>query len=141
MDIFSAAREGNTRLIQELCESGVAVNERNENGHSPLMLASYNGHYDATKLLLSLGADANSVDESSNSILMGVIFKGHTPIFELLVEAGVDLDHQNKKSQTAMDLAVMFGRRNLIFRINQLQNSSRSDGKLEQIKTWAQKII
>ncbi|MFN7903973.1 MAG: ankyrin repeat domain-containing protein [Pseudobdellovibrionaceae bacterium] len=141
MDIFSAAREGNTKLIQELYESGIAVNGKNEKGHSPLMLASYNGHYDATKLLLNLGADVNSVDESSNSILMGVIFKGHTPIFDLLVQAGVDLDHQNKKSQTAMDLAVMFGRRNLIFRINQLQNSSRSTGKLEQIKTWAQKII
>ena len=35
----------------------------------------------------------------------------------------------------------MFGRRDLIFKINQLQDSNRSAGKLEQIKTWVQKAI
>lgn len=141
MDIFSAARAGDTNKIQELLKSGISVNDKNDKGHSALMLASYNGHYDATKLLIELGADVNSVDESSNSILMGVVFKGHAPIFELLIEGGADLDFQNAKNQTALDLAVMFGRRNLIFRINQLQNSNRSDGKMEQIKTWARKLV
>ncbi|MFN7729248.1 MAG: ankyrin repeat domain-containing protein [Bdellovibrio sp.] len=141
MDIFTAARSGDVKTIQRLIESGISVNSKNEKGHSPLMLASYNGYYDATKLLIGLGGDVNSVDESSNSILMGVVFKGHSQIFELLAEAGADLNHQNNKNQTAMDLAVMFGRRTLIFRINQLQNSNRSDGKIEQIKTWVQKLV
>lgn len=105
------------------------------------MLASYNGHYEATKLLIELGGDVDSVDESLNSILMGVVFKGHSQIFELLAEAGADLDQQNKRNQSAMDLAVMFGRRNLIFRINQLKNSNRSDGKMEQVRTWAKKLV
>lgn len=140
MDIFSAARSGDLKKIQELIEFGIDVNSKNENGHSPLMLASYNGHYEAAKFLLDLGADVQSVDNSSNSILMGVVFKGHASIFELLVEAGANLDYENSKKQSAMDLAIMFGRRNLIFRINQLQNSNRSDGKLEQIKTWVNKL-
>jgi hypothetical protein len=141
MDMFSAARSGDTKQIKELFESGLSVNIKNERGHSPLMIASYSGHFDTTKMLISLGACVNSFDESSNSILMGVVFKGHATIFELLVEAGADLDHKNKNGQIAMDLAVMFGRRNLIFRINQLQNSNRSAGKFEQIRTWTQNIL
>lgn len=139
MDIFSAARTGDIEKIRDLLESGVSINDKNENGHSPLMLSSYNGHYDSTRFLIERGADVNSVDGSANSILMGVVFKGHAPIFDLLVVAGADLDYQNMKKQTAMDLAVMFGRRDFIFRINQIQNSNRSHGKLEQIKTWAKK--
>lgn len=141
MDIFSAARTGDSQAIQRLVASGAKIDEKNEHGHSPLMLAAYNGHFEATRLLLDLGANANSTDESSNSILMGVVFKGHTQIFEMLVRAGADLDYINKKNQSAMDLAIMFGRRNLIFRINQLQNSNRSDGRIEQVKTWVLKMV
>ncbi len=141
MDIFSTARSGDVKKITELIEAGIDINIKNESGHSALMLAAYNGQFSTTQFLIDHGADVNSVDESSNSILMGVVFKGHSSIFEILVTAGARLDYENKKKQTALDLAVMFGRRNLIFRINQLQNLNRSDGKIEQIKTWVQQII
>lgn len=141
MDIFSAARAGDVQSLKRILGSGVEINSKNENGHSALMLAAYNGHFDATQFLLEQGADVNSIDQSSNSILMGVIFKGHAAIFELLVQAGADLDYENRKKQTAIDLAVMFGRRELLFRMNQLQNSNRSSGRMEQLKTWVQKSI
>lgn len=141
MDLFAAARAGDMAEIKRLLQEGANPNLKNDKGHSPLMIASYNGHLSASQLLIEAGAEVNSVDDSTNSILMGVVFKGHSAIFELLVQAGADLDYENNKKQTAMDLAVMFGRRHLIFRINQLQNSKRSDGKLEQLKTWVQKVI
>lgn len=141
MDIFAAARSGDVQSLKNILASGIDINSKNENGHSALMLAAYNGHFDATQFLLGQGADANSIDQSSNSILMGVIFKGHTAIFELLVQAGANLDYENRKKQTAIDLAVMFGRRDFIFRINQMQNSNRSTGRMEQLKTWVQKSI
>ncbi|MCE3009228.1 MAG: ankyrin repeat domain-containing protein [Proteobacteria bacterium] len=141
VDIFEAARQGQKALLNECLKSGTEINMKNEKGHSALMLAAYNGHYDATEFLIQSGADVNSVDLDGNSVLMGVVFKGHTSIFELLVKAGANLDHTNPKKQSALDLAVMFGRRNLIFRINQLQNSNRSAGRMEQVKTWAKQIV
>ena len=141
MDILSAARMGDINKLKELVSTGLDINQKNERGHSALMIAAYNAHYSAAEFLIQQGADVNSVDESGNSILMGVVFKGHAPLFELLIKHGALLDVLNKKNQSALDLAVMFGRRNLIFRINQLQNTDRSASKLEQIKTWAQQII
>ena len=141
MDLFTAARSGQLEEIKNLLASGADINQKNEKGYSPLMLACYNGQYNAAQFLIQSGADVNSVDENTNSILMGVVFKGHSVIFDLLAKSGADLDYQNSKKQTAMDLAVMFGRRDLIFKINQLQDSNRSAGKIEQIKTWVQKAI
>ncbi len=100
------------------------------------MLAAYNGHHELVQYLITQQADVNSEDSSGNSILIGVVFKGHLPIFELLIEAGVLLDQQNLKKQTALDLAIMFGRRIFIFRLNQLLNTNRPNGRLEQVKTW-----
>lgn len=141
VNIFEAARSGQKALISEALKSGIDINAKNEKGHSALMLAAYNGHYEVSDFLIQNGADVNSVDLEGNSILMGVVFKGHTQVFELLILAGANLDHANPKKQNALDLAVMFGRRNLIFRINQLQNSNRSAGRMEQVKTWAKQMI
>jgi len=142
MDIFSAARIGNFDMIKKILDhGGLDINTKNENGHSVLMLAAYNGHEEIVRQLIDQGADVNSVDNSGNSILMGVIFKGHSHIFDLLIQSGAQLDYVNPKKQSALDLAVMFGRRNLIFRINQLQNSNRSDSKIEQIKTWVKQAL
>jgi ankyrin repeat protein len=141
VDIFTPARAGQLETVKELLFRGVSINEKNEKGHSTLMLAAYNGHFDLVQFLIAQGADVNSVDLDGNSILMGVAFKGHTSIFELLIEAGANLDYTNPKNQTALDLAVMFGRRNLIFRINQIQNSQRSAGRIEQVKTWVKQVL
>ena len=137
MNIFEASRAGDLIKIKKFLDLSFDVNAKNEKGHSVLMLSAYNGHYEASKYLIDQGADVNSVDQSSNSILMGVVYKGHTSLFELLIRSGANLSYENGKKQTSLDFAVMFGRRNIIFRINQLLNSTRPDGKIEQIKTWA----
>lgn len=135
-EIDLAARRGQVERVEQILKSGFDINLKNDKGHSILMLAAYNGHYDLVQFLIEQGADVNSVDHSGSSILMGVIFKGHTPIFDLLVKAGADLEIQNQKKQTALDYAIMFGKRDLIFKINQALNSNRSAGRLEQVKTW-----
>lgn len=141
MDIFTAARSGDVETLKKIIAAKSDVNIKNERGHSPLMLSAYNGHFTASELLIQNGAEVNSVDESGNSIIMGVVFKGHSAVFELLIKAGADLTCVNKKNQTTLDIAVMFGRRSLIFRINQLQKTQRSDGRGEQLKTWARQLL
>lgn len=141
MDLFTAARSGDLKALNELILAGHSLNEKNQLGHSPLMIAAYNGHYGAVDLLIKHGADVNSTDNSGNSIIMGVVFKGHSPIFDLLIKSGASLENLNNKKQSALDLAVMFGKRNLIFKINKLLNTNRSEGPVEQIKTWAKQIL
>lgn len=131
-----AARSGQVDLVEQILKSGYDINSKNEKGHSLLMLAAYNGHYNLVQFLIAQGADVNSVDHSGSSILMGVVFKGHSQIFDLLVKAGADLELQNQKKQTALDYAIMFGKRDLIFKINQALNTNRPSGRIEQVKAW-----
>lgn len=135
-DIHLAARNGNHEQILEYLQSGGDIESKNSHGHSLLMIAAYNGHYDLSEFLITKGADVNSLDVKGNSILMGVVFKGHASVFDLLVSAGADLSYINPKKQTALDMAIMFGKRDLIFKINQRLKTNRTAGRLEQAKAW-----
>lgn len=139
-EVFQAARQGDLEKINFALNRGFDIQKRNEKGHSVLMLAAYNGHYNLAEALISRGADVNSVDDTGNSILMGVVFKGHNRIFDLLVTSGADLEFQNSKGQSALDFAVMFGRRDLILRINKALKLNRSSDRMEQVKTWVKQI-
>lgn len=138
--LFAAARTGNLADITEILDSGVNLESKTSKGYTTLMLAAYNGHYQLTQELISRGADVNSLDQSGNSILMGVVFKGYNSIFNLLISSKANFDYQNPKNETALDYAIMFGRRDLITQLNRLMNTTRTDGKIEQIKTWARHI-
>lgn len=135
-EIYTAARNGEIKQVLDFLNSGFDIQQKNENGHSVLMIAAYNGHYDLSEMLIQKGADIDSVDGKGNSIIMGVVFKGHNSIFDLLVRHGANLEHSNLKEQTALDLAIMFGKRDLIFKINQQLKTNRSNGRIEQVKTW-----
>lgn len=112
--IFEEARAGNCEALRQYLDLGGSPEIRNFKGHTLLMLASYHGHEDASALLLQRGADANAIDDMGNSILMGVSFKGHAQIAWMLLQSGARLEDQNPHGMTALDLARIFGRREVV---------------------------
>ncbi len=109
-DLHEAARSGDVLQIARLVTSIDNLNVKNAKGYSPLMLAAYNGHLDASRYLIEVGADLDSTDPAGNSILMGVAFKGHRDILQLLLQSGADPHHKNRAGQDALQFAQMFGR-------------------------------
>ncbi len=111
---FDLARRGDKQVLIEILSDFSDIDEKNSKGYSLLMLAAYHGHLDLTEELIARGADINSCDHNGNSILMGVAFKGHTEIFKCLISAGANIDYKNPKSQTALQFAEMFSRREIV---------------------------
>jgi uncharacterized protein len=109
--LFDAARLGREDMLAPLIAAGAAIEAGDARGHSPLVLASYHGHADATARLLALGAHPDGDgDHAGNTALMGVAFKGHLHIARALLEAGADPDARNGAGQTALMMAALFGR-------------------------------
>lgn len=109
--LFDAARLGRTDMILALMQAGVDLGATDAKGHTALILASYNGHADATAALLRLGADVDQPDEArGNTALMGVAFKGHDAIAAQLLQAGAAPDVVNRAGQTALMMAALFDR-------------------------------
>jgi ankyrin repeat protein len=111
---FQYARAGDTARLAWLISAGLPVNLCNENGDSLLMLASYHGHADATRLLLENKAEPDRSNDRGQTPLAGVAFKGDTLVALLLLEYGARVDAAGPDGKTALMFAAMFDKREMV---------------------------
>ncbi len=108
------AREGETRELLKMLRAGMPANLANEKGQTLLMLASYNGNMETTRMLIEMGADIDRKNDRGQTPLGGVAFKGYVSIAELLIQAGADIHANNGSGMTPIHYASMFGRWDMV---------------------------
>lgn len=114
--LYNAAKSGNTDVVEYLIKKGASVNSipkysDGSGGESALMAASYNGQFEAVKLLIENGADVNYSDENvdKDTAIIWDAGQGSRHIVEYLVQKGAKIDYQNEKGQTALMRAASQG--------------------------------
>ncbi|MCP4726450.1 MAG: ankyrin repeat domain-containing protein, partial [bacterium] len=75
-----------------LSENPDMVNAKDENGMTPLHLASRNVNNDMIELLISKGADVNAKDNNNVTPLHSLAFRGALECIIILVEKGADVN-------------------------------------------------
>lgn len=112
--IFHYVRLGDTENLQPMLEMGLPANLCNHKGDSLLMLASYHGHFGATKLLLEHGADPEIRNDMGQTPIAGAAYKGDYAMVELLLQHGADVEGAAPDGKTALMLAAMFNRTQIV---------------------------
>ncbi|MBN2652556.1 MAG: ankyrin repeat domain-containing protein [Spirochaetales bacterium] len=106
-DIHKMVREGDREKLQKLYfKQGVSVDERDEEGKTPLYLAIELGFDDIAKFLIDIGADPNIPNNEGQTPLFIASEKNNLQIVELLLKAGADIDSKDSYGRTAMYYAV-----------------------------------
>jgi len=105
---FQHARAGETERMAHLLTAGLPVNLCNERGDSLLMLASYYGNLNITRLLLEHRADPERTNERGQTPLAGAAFKGDIIVAQLLLDHGARVDGRGPDGRTALMVAAMF---------------------------------
>ena len=92
--LWYAARNGNSRLLQDLVRAGSHFNRPDENWWSPLKVACLEGNTRCAELLLQVRADVNGArDQDGKLFISPLIFacdKGHDACVSLLLRYGAD---------------------------------------------------
>ncbi len=115
IDIFAAARAGDMIAIKNYVTKKGDVNIKNAKSYTPFILAAYYAQMPALETLLEAGANSCAVDNKGSNAFMGVAFKGHQQIAKWLLEnTRCDVNHQNYAGQTALMMASLFGREQMI---------------------------
>ena len=109
-DAFAAAALGDTDTLIEILDKD-PNQARATNGYdtTPLHLAAWNGHVDATKLLIEKGADLNAEDRSGCPPVFYASYWGKSwNTTEVLLQSGASLTYTNMwgKGQEAYDADV-----------------------------------
>lgn len=106
-------------LLRVLAENGADATIRNEDGSTPLMLASGVGLFnegedpgtepetlETVKFLVEeCGADVNETDISGETPLHGAAYRGYNSVVQYLVDHGAQLDARNKLGWTPLRIA------------------------------------
>ena len=110
-ELFDLVRAGkDSARLAGLLDLGLPPNLRDSKGDSLLMLASYHGHKEMTRLLLERGGDPQLANDRGQIPLAGAAFKGDVEIARLLVEHGAEIDACGPDGKTPLMFAAMFNR-------------------------------
>ncbi|XP_021246170.1 kinase D-interacting substrate of 220 kDa isoform X2 [Numida meleagris] len=108
--LLTYAEEGNVPALKALLEKCRDVDERNENGQTPLMLAAEQGNLEIVQELLKKGANCNLEDADNWTALISAAKEGHEAVVAELLSYGVNLEHRDLGGWTALMWASYKGR-------------------------------
>ena len=108
------ARTGKTQDLKAMLQYGMPVNLCDHKGNSLIMLASYNGNFETTVMLVDFGAEVDKKNDRGQTPLAGVCFKGYIDIVKVLVKAGANIYENNGMGTTPIMFASMFGNSEIV---------------------------
>jgi ankyrin repeat protein len=114
--LFFALQKRYKDIVLALIESGVVdLNEKDMNGYTALMIASWDGYRYIVRALLKHGADPN-IKESRHgyTALMEATSEGRADIVRVLLEYGADPMIKNRYGKTALDLAIYYKNKDVV---------------------------
>jgi len=107
-DVFAVAKNGSVEEMKLLFEKDAnCVNEVDNNGFSPLILASYRGNFEVAKYLITIVKDVN-YQSPEGTALMAAVMRNNMELIQLLIHKKANLDLTSKTGVTALMLAIQF---------------------------------
>ena len=103
--MYDAARDNDSALVNELLKQGAELEWRNPNGMTALVIACWNGSYEAAEALCAHGAELDARNNYQSTPLMWAAHQGHTKICEMLLALGADPSLKDWQGKTALDYA------------------------------------
>jgi len=108
LDVFDIARKGTTeQLLSILKNNPKEINNINNDGYSPLILACYRGNNEVAKMLIEKGADIN-YKSVLGSPLMACVVKSNNEIAKVLISKDANVNITDVNGMTALLYATMF---------------------------------
>jgi tetratricopeptide (TPR) repeat protein len=93
--LLAAAKRGRTSEVQDILDHGVNFNSAGENGQTALNAASYQGHLDVVRLLLTKGADVSAGAQKDGwTPLWSAVSNGHYEVARALIYHGANTETQ-----------------------------------------------
>jgi ankyrin repeat domain-containing protein 50 len=114
--LHTAVRNGLPTAAEMLLTAGANVNERDQEGRTPLSWAAEGGHQTVVKLLLETGkADVDSRDHNGRTPLSMAAEGGHQTVIKLLLETGrANVDPKGNNGRTPLSMAAERGHQTVV---------------------------
>ncbi|CAM9294074.1 unnamed protein product [Ectocarpus sp. 8 AP-2014] len=104
--LHDAALKGSAKLTEALlAKAALDINERTEDGFTPLNVAAQEGHHRVARILLRHNASVTVASENGCTPLMLSAQNGHVVVTKLLIDAGSDVNAATDEGITSLHQA------------------------------------
>ena len=115
------------RSLKLLANRTEWVENKDENGNTPLILAAATSQHDAVSVLIDLGVDVNAKNNEGETALMQSFDREDVQTVNILIKAGANIAIQNNKGQSIINLANNGKKREMLFNMNKLQTKLENE--------------
>lgn len=114
--LHEAAYMGDVALIQAHIAAGSDLNQKDDFGSTPLIVATTFGKTEVARQLIKAGADLNATGADGGTALHGAAFYCRTEIVQALLRNGADPHVRNLFGSTALEsVAAPFGEVKMVY--------------------------
>ncbi|KAH0550927.1 hypothetical protein GP486_007707, partial [Trichoglossum hirsutum] len=118
LSLLEASKNGNRAEVQNLLETGLDVNLKDETSRTALSWAAGNGHHEVVSMLLeSGGIEADAVDKTGRTPLAWAVSNGHETAIHVLINKkrdNIDLECEYEPGRTPLSWAAEHGDLSLV---------------------------
>jgi len=104
--IFDACcKNGSIRTLSAIIASGADVNQQENDGRTPLWIASWMGCIGVVKVLLATGANVNQHDNYGRTPLYIASSWGRLEVLNILIAAGANVNTRTNDGRTPLSVS------------------------------------
>lgn len=103
LDLHTAAHEGNVQAVRQHIASGIDLNQKDQYGATPLIVATTFGRTEVARALIEAGADVEAPSSDGSTPLHIAAFFCHEEIVASLLEHGADRTVRNGYGSTPLE--------------------------------------
>jgi ankyrin repeat protein len=107
--LVAAAGKGDAAVVQAALREGAAIDARDRNGRTALLIATHANKVEVARVLIAAGADVNAKDSIQDSPYLYAGAEGRNEILKMTLAAGADLKSTNRYGGTALIPAAHHG--------------------------------
>lgn len=126
--LLNAVSTGDPQLVRMLLRHGANPSLGSNDQQTPLIIAAHHGYVEIVQLLIAAGANVNASEARYGfTALSSAAKEGHGYIVGILLAAGADSHALTKDGQTALQLASMHNRQDVIRILQKNDNGQSKD--------------
>ena len=104
--LHKACEKGDIQAVKQHLDAGADVNDKDDNGFTPLIYTCGEGHVELSEFLIEKGADMHAkAGYPSSSPLHAAASENYEEIAALLIIKGADVNMKKDDSETPLDWA------------------------------------
>nr|WP_226858709.1 ankyrin repeat domain-containing protein [Diaphorobacter aerolatus] len=100
--LLKFSQAGDELAVRKLLARDAPVNARDEQGNTPLLLATAGNHIEVARSLILQGADVNLQNAQKDSAYLLASARGHLEILRMTLSRGADLQSTNRYGGTGL---------------------------------------